>query len=462
MNWTEKFSQILTPDQILTDPNNLETYGKDWLKDFTPAPSCVLLPKTSLEVQSIVRLCFKESIPLVPSGGRTGYSGGATATNGEVILSLERLNKIQEINTEDCTVTCEAGVVTEVLQQKVEDKSLYFPLDLASKGSSQVGGNVATNAGGIHVLRYGNTKNWVLGAKVVTGSGELLNLNRGLVKNQTGYNLLGLLTGSEGTLGVVVEVTLKLIPKPLDKQRILVAVDDSANILPLLQRCRALFPYLSAFEYFGKVALDYVLKHTDKQSPFSETFGHYVLLELESFELQKSEILEEKLGTLIEDSLVSDVIIAQSSKQSEELMSYRELISETLSAHYVPHKNDISVRVGDTIQLLNKLEALVESNYDGYSVVVFGHIGDGNFHVTVLKPEEMSDVDFFADCRKKDEMLFTLVQDFGGSVSAEHGVGLLKKDFLHYSCSSEEIQLMKGIKAVFDPKGILNPGKIFD
>lgn len=455
------FSSILEPDQIVQDDASLRDYGKDWLKDFTPDPLAILMPRTLEQVRSVVLVCSQHGIPLVPSGGRTGLSGGATATKKELVLSLSRLNKILGVNRISRTIRCEAGVVTQRVQEEAARNGLYFPVDFASKGSSQIGGNIATNAGGIRVIRYGNIRDWVLGLKVVTADGALLDLNGALFKNQAGYDLRSLFIGSEGTLGVIVEATLKLASPPSEVMRSICAVEDLSRILDVLTRIRDEVRGVSAFEFFTENALSKVLKHHGLRDPFRRRYPNYVLIEVEHA-AHDSESLELSVGKLLEDGTVADAVISQGSQQAGELMALRELISETLSANHVLHKNDISVPIDAIPEFIRAMDKKVSDNYPGFEVVTFGHIGDGNLHVNILKPADMASDVFYDHCRKADHQLFTLVQSFKGSVSAEHGVGLLKKEFLGYTRAPEEIEYMKAIKRAFDPKNILNPGKVFD
>lgn len=456
------FSAILPAEGILTEAADLERYGRDWCRDFAPNPGPILLPQNSAQVQEIMKVCQREHLAVVPSGGRTGLSGGATATKGEIILSLERLKNILHVDRIARTLTCEAGTVTQRIQEAAAEAGFFFPIDFSSKGSSQIGGNVATNAGGIRVIRYGNTRDWVLGLKVVLPGGELLDLNGALFKNQTGYDLRNLIIGSEGTLAVVVEVTLKLADPPQDVSRALCSLATVPHVLELLDATRCAFPTLSVFEYFSQRALAPALAHGKLAAPLKTLGPHYALIEIERGSMESSEGFEEHCMAMIERGLVTDAVVAQTRTQADLLLRYRELIPETLSTHLSPHKNDISLPIAAIPEFLKELDTLIAVRYPGIEVVIFGHIGDGNLHVNVLKPSTCAQADFFKQCHEVDGEVFALVQRFRGSISAEHGVGLLKKDFLHFSRSANEIALMRSIKRAFDPHNILNPGKIFD
>lgn len=452
---------FLPENLVLSDPQSLSFYGRDWLKDFAPSPSLVVLPETPEHVREIVRLCNQRTIAIVPSGGRTGLSGGATATNGEIILSLERMRKILEINRAERTIRCQAGVALEQIQTAAADAGLYFPVDFSSRGSAQIGGNIATNAGGIRVIKYGNFRQSVLGLTVITGAGERLELNGNLFKNNSGYDLRNLFIGSEGTLGIIVEATLILTTQPKDYARALCGLPNLDSVLPLLTFCRDTLPNVSAFELMESFPYHEVIKRRGLRNPLESDHPAYVILECEiPSEASRQEIFE-RFGEAYETGLIADVVVSESAAQAREIMNIRDLVGETLSQHYTLHKNDISVPVSAVPSFLRELHEAIRSTYPSFRVAVFGHVGDGNLHVNVLKTDEMSDAEFWTQCHEADHVIFGLVKSFHGSVSAEHGVGLLKRDFLNYCRSPEEIDLMRGIKAVFDPRGIMNPGKIF-
>lgn len=458
----ELFAQFLSAEQIIDDPELLRAYGKDWCRDFEASAALALLPGTYEEVQKIVQCCNSNKLALIPSGGRTGLSGGATATRQEIILSLERLNSILHLDPIEQTITCQAGAVTQKIQEAAADKDLYYPVDLGSAGSSQIGGNIATNAGGLHVIRYGSTRAWVLGLKVITGDGKLLELNGSLVKNQTGYDLRGLFIGSEGTLGIVIEATLRLAPRPRSLTRVLCGIRDLDKLPLLLQKTRAHSSSISAFEFFTDICLEYVFKHHDFRDPFEERYCCYGLIEFEDLNTAALEKLESFFFDLYEDELIADVVVSQNSQQAELFMNLRESIGETSSSYYVVHKNDLSVPISAIPGFLRELQALTQQLYPTFPVLLFGHVGDGNIHVNILKPDDLDETEFFGICHSADDSIFQLTRNHKGSISAEHGIGLLKKNFLHYTRTAEEVAFMKGIKAVFDPLGILNPGKIFD
>ena len=451
---------FLQPDQIKTDAASIQYYGKDWTTYFDISSQAILFPRKESELVSIVQWARKNHISLIPSGGRTGLSGAVCATKGEVVVSMEQMNRILDFNAMDNTVTVEPGVITESLQKFAEEKGLYFPVDFASRGSSQIGGNISTNAGGIKVLRYGMMRDWVASLRVVTGSGEVLELNKSLIKNATGYDLRQLFIGAEGTLGFISQATVRLTNPPAPLRVLLMGVDDLDAVMKIFSHFKRHLP-LTAFEMFSNKAMDYVAQSTGLARPLETVSQYYLLAEVECPSSTEEEKILEAFEKVLEEGWVQDGVLNQSEQQSKIFWRFREDISEALSK-YSPYKNDISVKISDVPSLMKDLDAVLSKNYPTYEVVWFGHIGDGNLHISILRPEGMTKEEFVKSCQMVDQNVFTVIQKYHGSISAEHGVGLTKKKFLHFTRSAEEITLMKGIKKLFDPDGILNPGKVFD
>ncbi|CDF93167.1 MULTISPECIES: FAD-binding oxidoreductase [unclassified Pseudomonas] len=455
----EELKSLVEPGKVLTDADALQTYGKDWTRHFAPAPSAIVFPKTIEQVQAIVRWANEHRVALVPSGGRTGLSAAAVAASGEVVVSFDYMNQILEVNLTDRTAVCQPGVITEQLQNKAEEHGLYYPVDFASAGSSQIGGNIGTNAGGIKVIRYGMTRNWVAGMKVVTGKGDLLELNKDLIKNATGYDLRQLFIGAEGTLGFVVEATMRLDRAPKNLTAMVLGTPDFDSIMPVLHAFQGKLD-LTAFEFFSDKALAKIMGRGDVPAPFETDCPFYALLE---FEATTEAVANQALETFehcVEQGWVLDGVMSQSETQLQNLWKLREYISETIS-HWTPYKNDISVTVSKVPEFLKEIDAIVGKHYPDFEVVWYGHIGDGNLHLNILKPESLGKDEFFAKCATVNKWVFEIVEKYNGSISAEHGVGMTKRDYLTYSRSPVEIEYMKAIKAAFDPNGIMNPGKIF-
>lgn len=448
-------------DFVTREASELAAYGKDWTRVFEPKPSAVCFPRTTQEVSDLLKLCSEHRVAVVPSGGRTGLAGGAVAPNGELVVSLTRMNRMGPVDPLSQTVRVQAGAVTEAVHHHCEKEGLTWPVDFASKGSSQVGGNIATNAGGVKVIRYGLTRQWVLGLQVVLMSGEVLELNGALEKNNTGVDLRQLFIGSEGILGLITEATLKLSRVPGKLDVFFFGVKNLSDVFALFLKARRAPFGLMAFETLTHGCLDAVCKVRGLKSPFAEAHGAYVLMEVERPEASDAQDrLDAWLSGLFEDGLVEDGTLAQSPREARELWTLREGIAESLSTKGHVHKNDIALPIAELEVFLASMDALFKSRHSGFEVFVFGHIGDGNLHVNTMKPQGMAKDAFEAACLRADEDLFALVQRHRGSVSAEHGIGLLKKGALHFSRSPVELALMGALKKAFDPEGLMNPGKI--
>lgn len=452
--------KVIAKDDGTMDEGSFNSYGIDRTKTYSPNYQILTFPETTEEVSKIVKFAHDNDLAVVPSGGRTGYAAGAVAKNGEIVVSLDKMNSVLDFDPFLGSITVQAGMVTKNLHKEAEERDFYYPVDFAATGSSHIGGNIATNAGGVRVVRYGLVRDWVLGLTVVTGTGEILRFNGEVLKNNTGYDLKHLFIGSEGTLGIITECTLKLTAKPKDIRVILVAVPDFKSILGIFKKTHTSPLPLLAFEFFTEFCLGKVKEHLSIPSPFSEESPYYVLMEYEI----NDEGDEDKLFSILEEitmeELILDGSIAQNSRQNETFWKYREGISESLSLHDTVHKNDISLPLRNMEAFIDEMQALLDDEYPGFQIALFGHIGDGNLHLNILKPQNMEKEEFFTKCKSVDPDMFTLIQKYNGSISAEHGIGLLKKDFLSFSRSQTEIESMKKIKAIFDPKGIINPGKI--
>lgn len=440
--------------RMTTEAEACARLGKDWSIAPAGQPAAVVWPDHTEQVVAIVRAANELGLALVPSGGRTGLSGGATAADGEVVVSMDRFNTLSSVQPAGRLIAAGAGVVTGQLQARAVEDGFFYPVDFASSGSSQIGGNIATNAGGIRVLRYGMTRDWVAGIEVVTGAGEVLTLGRGLVKDATGPDLKQLLIGSEGVLGIITQTQMRVAAQPPNQQVVLLALSDIDAVLPLFAACRRHLE-LSAFEYFSEACVDYLLMHRDLARPFDEPAQHYILLEADEDETAVLALFEHAA----EQGWVVDGVISQSKAQAEELWQYREGISESL-APLKPYKNDVVVPVSEVGRFLTRLDKLVAAEYPDFSTAWFGHVGDGNLHLNILPPEGMVHADFRKECQRVNELVFALVDELGGSISAEHGIGTLKRPYLHHSVSNTEISLLRALKAQLDPNGILNPGKL--
>jgi FAD/FMN-containing dehydrogenase len=445
--------------RLTTEPAELEHYGRDWTRRWTPAPVAIALPNSVEQVQAILRWASAQGVAVVPSGGRTGLSGGAVAANGELVLSLERMNKPLAFDAVDRTLTVQAGMALEAVHNAAREHGLIYPVDFAARGSCSIGGNIATNAGGIRVIRYGNTREWIAGLKVVTASGELLELNKGLIKNSSGYDFRQLLIASEGTLGVIVEATLKLTDPPPASNVMLLALPSFEVLMQVFAAFRERMQ-LQAFEFFTDRALEHVLAH-GAQAPFAEVHPFYVVTEFAAGDEAQEAAAMAAFEACLEQGWVSDGVVSQSEAQAAQLWRLREGITEAV-ARYKPYKNDVSVRISAMPAFMARTQALIGEAYPHFDVVWFGHIGDGNLHINVLKPDATDDAQFLQQCEHVTKLLAQVLKDFDGSFSAEHGIGLVKKGYLDSTRGEAEIALMKAVKRAFDPQGLLNPGKVFD
>ena len=453
-----ELSRSLPDLRLLTAAGDLEHYGRDWTRRWTPAPLAIALPSSIEEVQAIVRWANQQSVAIVPSGGRTGLSGGAVAANGELVLSLERMNRVLDFDAVDRTLTVQSGIILQAVHEAAREHGLLYPVDFAARGSCSIGGNIATNAGGIRVIRHGNTREWIAGLKVVAGNGELLELNRGLIKNSSGYDFRQLMIGSEGTLGIVVEATLKLTDPPPPSQVMLLALPNMDALMQVFALFRAQLT-LQAFEFFTDRALAHVLAH-GAQRAIDGDHPYYVVTEFDAVDERAQETALAAFEHVLEKGWVTDGVMAQSESQAAALWRLREGITESLAPQR-PYKNDVSVRISAVPAFLHEMSALLAREYPHIEVVWFGHIGDGNLHINVLRPDELDEKTFIAQCEHVTKLLAATLQRHGGSISAEHGIGLVKRAYLESTHGAAEIALMQGVRKVFDPSGILNPGKLF-
>lgn len=438
-------------------------YGQDWTRFAPPNPSAIAFPRSTTEISQLLSFCNRERIQVVPSGGRTGLSGGAVAGFGELVISLEKMKSVQPVDRSASSLRVEAGVNTKTVQEMAAEAGLYWPVDLASSGSCHIGGNIATNAGGLHVIRYGHTRRWIQSLEVVLIDGRVLELNGNLDKNNTGYDFRNLFIGSEGTLGIISAATLKLCEAPKSLQSFLFALESLEQALEILADLRSRGLVLHTFEVFSKNCLELVKQVTSKASPFEDPkWPFYLLFEVDT--LGSSETLN-AVQTYVEELFLKQRLhegfLAQSAADSRSYWFWRENITESLNTQGKVYKNDISVPVSSLPAFIKELESLTHSRFGAAQVFLFGHLGDGNIHVNLLQTKEMDSKKFVESYDDYTEHLFALVQKYRGSIAAEHGIGMIKTRHLHYSRSADEIDLMKKVKSVFDPQGLLNPGKIF-
>ena len=449
----------LFPDiETLSDHESLTHFGRDWTRFWTPAPDRIAFPRSTEDVVSLVRWARANEACLVPSGGRTGLSGGAVATRGEVVVAMDKMRNMIEIDTVEPSMTVQAGTSVGEVQRQAANAGLFYPVDWSAAGSSQIGGSIATNAGGIRVLRYGMTRQWVRGLEVVDGRGEVLNLNRGLIKNNAGPDLMQLMIGSEGVLGIITQATLALTNPPPEQSVLLLAFADIEALMPSFAALRSRLQ-LSAFEFFDRRCVQQVANQHEASFPLETDSPFFSVVEFDNPDGMHDEAALGVFERLVEEGWVVDGLLSQSGLQAAEMWRWREDISEAITPR-TPYKNDLSVRVSRVPDFLGDLDALIRQRYPAFEVLWFGHIGDGNLHMNILRPPDMDVTEFREACDQLSPSVFELVRKYGGSISAEHGVGLLKRDYLHYCRSQVEIDALRGIKRIFDPGCVLNPGKM--
>ena len=441
-------------------------YLTDWRGRYTGDAHAVVSPGSTAEVAEVVRLCAQHGVAVVPQGGNTGLCGGATPLphSDAVVVSLGRLNRIRAVDCDNNTLTVEAGCTLAAVQAAAESAGRLFPLSLAAEGSCQIGGNLSTNAGGVQVLRYGTTRDLVLGLEVVLPDGRIWEGLRALRKDNTGYDLKQLFIGAEGTLGIITAAVLKLFPQPAACATAWVEVQSPAAAVELLGVLRgACGERVSAFELVGRTALELVLQHIPgMRAPLASAGPWAVLVELGDSGRQTTldALLEQTLAQACEHGLVSDAVLATSRAQATRLWALRENISEAQRLEGVSIKHDVSVPVSRVPEFIERAEAQLLARWPKARIVVFGHVGDGNLHYNLSCHEPTDNQAFVALTPEINRVVHDLVVALGGSISAEHGLGQLKREEITRYKSPLELELMHGIKRALDPLGLMNPGKV--
>jgi FAD/FMN-containing dehydrogenase len=455
---------IVGPEHALTDPAQQLPYLREWRDMYQGQASVVLRPATTGQVSQILALAHVHGVPVVVQGGNTGLVGGQIPTEGEILLSVGRLKRVRAIDPAGYTITVEAGLTLVQAQAAADQVDRLFPLSLPSEGSCQIGGNISINAGGTSVLAYGNARQLVLGLEVVLADGRIWDGLKGLKKDNSGYDLKDLFIGSEGTLGIITAAVLKLFPKPAEKATALVALPDIASALPLFGLAQEAAGHgLTAYEVMAGIVLDLVLKHTPgTRAPFAARHPWYVLIETSGLKADGAaeRVLTEVLTAAGERGLVIDAAIAGSLAQARDLWRLRESYSPAQKPEGGNIKNDISVAVGCIPEFIARADAAVARLCPGARPVPLAHFGDGSVHYNIAQPPEMAKAEFLARWDDLTHAVQDIVIELGGSISAEHGIGVMKRADLARVKSAVEMDLMRRIKASLDPKGILSPGKV--
>ena len=457
-----ELQEILGERHVLTAADDVAAFCTDWRGRYTGSALCVALPGSTEEVAAVVRACAAAGTAIVPQGGNTGLCGGATPVGGELVVCLRRLNRIRAVDADNNSITVEAGCTLQAVQEAALGADRLFPLSLAAEGSATIGGNLSTNAGGVQVLRYGNARELTLGLEVVLADGRIWDGLRSLRKDNTGYDLKHLFIGAEGTLGLITAATLKLFPRPRTQATAWVALPDAAAAVRLLGRLRdAAGDNVTAFEIVGRPALDLVLKHIpNARDPLAGKPCWQVLIELSGARDDLSATLEQALQAAAEAGVIDDAVLAASEAQTAALWALRENVSEAQKIEGVSIKHDIAVPVSRIAEFIARADAALQAAFPEVRIVCFGHIGDGNLHYNQSRSDAQSNAEFIAQTESVNRIVHDLVHELGGSISAEHGLGQLKREeVLRYKCETE-MDMMRAVKQALDPRGLMNPGKL--
>jgi len=460
----DRLRQLVGAQNVLVADDDTARYRHEERGLMTSVCDAVVRPGNAEEVASLVKTCAEARVPIIATGGNTGLVGGAVADGG-LIMATDRLNRIIEIDALNHTMTVEAGCVLADLQKAAEEKDCFFPLSLGAEGSCRIGGNISTNAGGVGVLRYGNTRDLILGLEVVLPDGRIWSRLNGLRKDNTGYDLKHLFIGAEGTLGIVTKAVLKLFPRPRAKVTLMAALPGLEQVLTLFDRIRAACAdRLTAFEMLPELAIDLVTRHIpDTRDPFAERHPWYVLMELTSprtgDELRAE--VESALAEAFEAGIIVDAVFADSEAQGRALWKLREEIPAAQTREGGSIKHDVSVPVSRTTEFVRVAMEAVIAEMPGLRPCPFGHIGDGNIHFNLTQPPGMDKAAFIARWKDFNRIVHDLTKRYSGSISAEHGIGLVKREELEHYASPLDIELMRLVKRSLDPNNIMNPGKIF-
>jgi FAD/FMN-containing dehydrogenase len=472
MSFVEKLRAIVGDKGLVLDKQGMHPYLTDWRENYLGMALAIVRPATTEEVSEVVKLCAVEKVAICPQGGNTGMSGGATPQEEglEIVLSLTRMNRILDIDKVGYSMTVEAGVILKTIQEAASDHDRLFPLSLGAEGSCTIGGNLSTNAGGVQVLHYGNARNLVMGLEVVLPNGDIWNGMRALKKDNTGYDLRDLYLGAEGTLGIITKAILKLWPKPKDVATSWNAVASPAAAVELLSGAYAASEdNVTSCELMGRQGIELVLKNIPGATdPLADKHDWYVLLEWSSARPPREganqsglrEKMEAYLGEAMEKGLVLDAVIAQNEAQARAFWALRENHSESQKREGPSIKHDISVSVSKLPEFVTEGLAVMNKMLPGCRPVPFGHVGDGNLHFNCQSPPDWSKPQFMHHAEAISSAIYDLVTSYGGSISAEHGIGRIKVDELTHYRSQIELDVMRSLKRALDPHNIMNPGKV--
>jgi FAD/FMN-containing dehydrogenase len=458
----DSLKEIVGPKGWATDEDKLEAHLTEWRNAVRGHTLIMVSPASTEEVSQVVKACASAGVAIVPQGGNTGMCAGAVPdeSGNQVLLNLSRMNAIREVDPLNYSMVVDAGCVLADIQRAARAAERYFPLRLGAEESCQIGGNLSTNAGGLNVIRYGTARNLVLGLEVVLADGRIWNGLRSLRKDTSGYDLKQMFIGSEGTLGIITGAALRLFPDPGETTTVLVAISEAGAAVPLLANLRsALADQIEAFELIGAKAFDLVEKHIpDARIPFDQRHPWFVLIQASAAGAQEG--LEMALATCLEDKLILDAIICKSEREADQFWQLRHSISEAERREGAGIKHDISVPISSMEEFLIRCEPKLAELFPGSEVIAFGHVGDGNLHYNVHLHHTPDDGPDAAIREQVSTCIYDLVAELGGSFSAEHGVGLLKRKYLQRYKGDVDLSLMRTLKSALDPDNLLNPGKV--
>ena len=453
------FQSVVGNSSIFYSEEVLKEYSHDETEDLSFLPEVVVKPQNTSQISEIMKYCNSQNIPVTPCGARTGLSGGSLPVESGLVLSLEKLNSIVEIDERNLQATVEPGVINEVFQNEVKEKSLFYPPDPASKGSCMLGGNIAENAGGPKALKYGVTKDYVLNLEVVIPTGEIIWTGANVLKNSTGYNLTQLMVGSEGTLGIITKIIFRLIPLPTKDITMLVPFNSAEKACEAVSAVFRAGITPSALEFVERDAIDWTMKYADVSVNISEETKAHLLIEVDGNDMDILYSDCEKIASVMDKFECGDILLADSNSEKENLWKLRRSVGEAVKSNSIYKEQDTVVPRSELAKLLKGVKEI--GNKYGFKSVCYGHAGDGNLHVNIIKGD-MTDENWDNELPKGIREIFHLTKDLGGTISGEHGIGLVQKDYMDIVFSDKEIELQKGIKKIFDPNNILNPAKIFN
>jgi glycolate oxidase len=456
----ELFKTIVGEKNVLMDEESLHHYSHDETEDLHYYPELVIKPRTAEEISAVLKICNKEKIPVTPRGAGTGLSGGALPHKGGVLLSTERMNSILEIDERNLQVTTEPGVITEVLQEAVKEKKLFYPPDPSSRGSCFIGGNISENSGGPKAVKYGVVKDYVLNLEMVLPTGEIIWTGANVLKNATGYNLTQLVVGSEGTLGIVTKIVLRLIPLPKHDLLMLVPFNSAENACAAVGAIFRAGYTPSAMEFMERDALEWVSRFVDSSLvKIEEGVQAHLLIEVDGNNVDVLMQEMEGISSIVQQFDCGEILFADDAQQKAELWKLRRRVAEAVKGNSVYKEEDTVVPRAELPVLLKGVKSIGKKY--GFHSVCYGHAGDGNLHVNIIKGD-LSDEQWNGTLKNGIREIFELVKKLGGTLSGEHGIGLVQKEYMNIVFDATQMRLMKEIKKIFDPNNILNPGKIFD